>query len=100
MVQYEIPELLEIKQSLDKLFLRLDELEKHTIPEWSTLSQAANLKNQSYETLKKHPEWGPNPGKAELVCGKRRWHKSVVSEWLLQVDAAVEAINNHLAAAS
>jgi hypothetical protein len=84
-------ELQPIYAALDKIVLRLDELENRSIPEWCTLSQAAGLKNLSYETLKKHPEWGPDPGKAELVCGTRRWHKSVVSEWLLQGDEASEA---------
>ena len=96
----DFPELLEIKRSLDQIILRLDELESKSIPEWSTLSQAAELKNLSYETLKKHPEWGPDLGKAELVCGKRRWHKSVVSEWLLLGDDKLGLLNQPLKAAS
>jgi hypothetical protein len=83
-------ELKPIYAALDKIILRLDELESKSIPEWSTLSQAAELKNLSYETLKKHPEWGPDPGKAETVCGTRRWHKSVISDWLLQGDASLD----------
>jgi len=87
----DLPELLEIKEILNKINLRLDELENRSVPEWCTLTEAAKLKNLSYETLKKHPEWGPNPTKAELVCGKRRWHRETILEWLLQEDMASES---------
>ena len=87
-VKVEIDGLDKLLENQKMILKMLNELENQTIPEWCTLSQAAELKNRSYETLKKHPEWGPDPGKAELVCGTRRWHKNVVSEWLLQGDEA------------
>ena len=79
--------ILELQQ---KILMRLEELESRSVPEWSTLSEAAKLKGLSYETLKKHPEWGPDPAQARCVCGKRRWHRSTILAWLPLDDDALQ----------
>ena len=70
---------------------RLDELENRSVPEWCTLSEAAKLKGLSYETLKKHFEWQPDPVEAKLVNGKRRWHRDVILAWLIMDDNQLES---------
>ena len=86
----EIHGLDEVLTSLRKILLRLDELESRVVPEWASLSEAAKLKNLSIETLKKNPQWGPPPAEARIVCGRRRWHRSVILEWLPMDDTALD----------
>jgi len=79
-----------IYAALDKILLRLNELENRSVPEWCTLAVAAKLKGLSYETLREHPEWQPNPTEARLVNGKRRWHRDVILSWLYKSDEEME----------
>lgn len=82
-----LQEILEIQR---EILARIAEIENPQLPEWCTLSEAAKVKGLSYETLKKHPEWGPDPTKAKLVCGRRRWQKDVILSWLALDDDAID----------
>ncbi len=86
MAELQIPEINEIRDTLQTILQRLDELDSRSIPEWITLPEATKLKGLSYDTLKKHREWQPDPAEARLINGKRRWPREVIIAWLKMTD--------------
>ena len=99
-MEVKIPELGMILENQKKMMKRIAELENRLVPEWCTLSEAAKLKGLSYETLKKHVEWQPDPVEAKLVNGKRRWHRDVILAWLTMDDKQLESGYRELKAVS
>ena len=91
-MEFAIPEIAELQKSIDELkelftdAVRLDQ-------EWYDLESACRLKGVNKNTLYSKPKYQPNYGKADaIVCGKKRWNKSTIMEWLKQTDEDIPEI--------
>ncbi len=90
-MELSIPEITELKQQIQELkelisdSVRLDQ-------EWYDLEQACRLKGVNKSTLYAKPKYQPSFGKADaLVCGKKRWNRSTIQEWLKMTDSDIPA---------
>ena len=85
-MELQIPEIVEIKKQIEEL----KEIMMNSVSlkqEWYDLEQACNLKGLKKNTLYAKPKYQPLFGKADaLICGKKRWHRSTILEWLKQTD--------------
>jgi len=87
-----IPEIGDLKaeiHALRELFIEGIVLEQ----EWYDLESACKLKGVNKNTLYSKPKYQPNYGKADaLICGKKRWNKSTIREWLKMTDEDIPEI--------
>jgi len=87
-----IPEIAELKEEIRELRglltdgVRLDQ-------EWYDLESACRLKGVNKNTLYAKPKYQPRYGKADaLVCGKKRWHRETIRQWLGQTDEDIPEV--------
>ena len=67
----------------------------HLNQEWFDLEIACKLKGVNKNTLYSKPKYQPLFGKADaIICGKKRWHKETIREWLKQTYADIPVIFN------
>ena len=91
-MELQIPEISDIKKQIDEL----KEIMINSVSlkqEWYDLEQACNLKGVKKNTLYSKPKYQPCFGKADaLICGKKRWHRSTIHEWLKQTDEDIPEV--------
>ena len=88
-MELALPELAEIRQSIEELKKIMVESVSLT-QEWYDLEQACKLKGVNKNTLYAKPKYQPGFGKADaLICGKKRWHRSTIHDWLKMTDADI-----------
>jgi hypothetical protein len=78
-------------EALTVLNQRLQELKNGL--KWYDLATACELKGVNKNTLYAKPKYQPLYGKADaIICGKKRWHKETVREWLKQTDEDIPEV--------
>lgn len=91
-MEIEIPEiskLIEIVEALKTIICSSDQLTQ----EWYDLDAACQFKGVNKNTLYAKPKYQPNYGKADaIVCGRKRWSKETIREWLKQTDDDIPEI--------
>lgn len=91
-MELQIPEIDELKKQIDEL----KEIMINSVSlkqEWYDLDQACNLKGLKKNTLYAKPKYQPGFGKADaLICGRKRWHRSTIHDWLKQTDDDIPEI--------
>lgn len=85
----ELTKLIEDIEDLKRIISSSDSLNQ----EWYDLEMACNLKGLNRSTMYGKPKYQPNYGKADaIICGRKRWHKETIREWLKQVDDDIPEI--------
>jgi hypothetical protein len=85
----EISKLIEAVEEMKKIISSSDNLNQ----EWYDLATACTLKGVNKNTLYAKPKYQPLYGKADaIICGKKRWHKETVREWLKQTDKDIPIV--------
>jgi hypothetical protein len=85
----ELDKLIESVEELKKIISSSDSLNQ----EWYDLETVCKLKGVNKNTLYAKPKYQPNYGKADsIVCGKKRWNKETIREWLKQTDSDIPGI--------
>jgi hypothetical protein len=91
-MKLEVPEielLIKKVESLTEIILSSDSLNQ----EWYDLETACKLKGVNKNTLYSKPKYQPNYGKADaIICGKKRWSKETIREWIQMTDEDIPGI--------
>ena len=92
MASIELPELTRIKEMINNLTIRVENIVHQRLPEWIDLETACELKGINKKTAQNNPWLLPDVKKRERVGHKDMWHKSVIMEWKLKTDEELESV--------
>jgi hypothetical protein len=92
-------ELKPIYAALDKILLRLGELESRQLPEWVDIKTACAWKGVKKSTIENNKELMPPESERERVGHRKLWPREVILEWAKRIDEELEAGRLELAKA-
>jgi len=89
-MEVALPEVAELVQKVEQLTKEISEIKETLTPSqrWYDLKSACQLKGVNYNTVVSTHKYQPNGGIEDaMICGRKRWYRETVLEWIEQVDS-------------